>query len=100
MEMTIPQCKMARAALGWGIRDLATRARVGTTTVSRFEAGQGTPIPSTVAAMRRAFEAAGVVFTERGVELHDQLAPEEAILPQAPGKASTAQRDPGGTSER
>ena len=79
MEMTIPQCKMARAALGWGIRDLANRARVGTTTVSRFEAGQGTPIPSTVAAMRRAFEEAGVEFKPDGsVRLREQPAEAQA----------------------
>jgi predicted transcriptional regulator len=72
MEMTIPQCKMARAALGWGIKDLATRAKVGSTTVSRFEAGQGTPIPSTVAAMRRAFEEAGIEFIPGGARLREQ----------------------------
>jgi predicted transcriptional regulator len=72
MEMTIPQCKMARAALGWGIRDLANRARVGATTVSRFEAGQGNPIPSTVAAMRRAFEEAGIEFITGGARLREQ----------------------------
>ena len=71
MDMTIPQCKMARAALGWGIKNLASRARVGTTTVSRFEAGQGTPIPSTVAAMRRAFEEAGIEFIPGGARLRD-----------------------------
>jgi predicted transcriptional regulator len=71
MEMTAPQCKMARAALGWGIRDLARHARVGSTTVSRFEAGQGSPIPSTVAAMQRAMEAAGVEFIPAGVRLRE-----------------------------
>jgi hypothetical protein len=71
MEMTAPQCKMARAVLGWGIRDLARHARVGSTTVSRFEAGQGVPIPATVAAMQRAFEAAGIEFIPGGVRLHE-----------------------------
>jgi transcriptional regulator with XRE-family HTH domain len=66
MEMTLTQCKMARAALGWGIRDLARSARVGSATVSRFEAGQGTPIPATLAAMQRTFEAAGVEFRPDG----------------------------------
>jgi transcriptional regulator with XRE-family HTH domain len=66
MEMTLTQCKMARAALGWGIRDLASRARVGSATVSRFESGQGTPIPATVGAMQRTLEAAGVEFRPDG----------------------------------
>jgi transcriptional regulator with XRE-family HTH domain len=71
MEMTAPQCKMARAALGWGIRDLARHARVGSTTVSRFEAGHGSSIPSTVAAMRQALERAGVEFIPSGVRLRE-----------------------------
>lgn len=53
---------MARAALDWGVRDLARNANVGVSTVTRFEAGQGTPIPATLAAMQRALEAAGVEF--------------------------------------
>ena len=57
---------MARAALGWGVRDLATKANVGTTTVTRFENGQGMPIPATIAAMQRAFEGAGIVFSDDG----------------------------------
>jgi transcriptional regulator with XRE-family HTH domain len=53
---------MARAALDWGIRDLAREARVGVNTVARFEAGQAIPIPATLAAIQRALEEAGVEF--------------------------------------
>ena len=60
---------MARAALGWSIRKLAAEAGVGTATVARFETGQAEPIRVTAEAMQRALEAAGVVFTEHGVEL-------------------------------
>ncbi len=75
MDMTSAQCKMARAALSWGTKDLARHARVGVNTVNRFETGQSTPIPSTVAAMRRAFEAAGVEFLPGGgVRLREQPA--------------------------
>jgi len=56
------QSKMARAAVGWGVRDLAAKASVGVSTVTRFEAGQVEPIPATVAAIQRALEAAGVEF--------------------------------------
>jgi transcriptional regulator with XRE-family HTH domain len=53
---------MARAALDWTTRDLAERARVGITTVNRFEKGARVAIPATLAAMRHALEQAGVEF--------------------------------------
>jgi transcriptional regulator with XRE-family HTH domain len=53
---------MARAALKLGIRELAKLAKVAPSTVSRFEAGE-TLNARTVDAIRRAFEAAGVEFT-------------------------------------
>ncbi len=61
--MNVVQCKMARAALGWGIRDLATAARVAPATVSRFEAGVELQ-PRTIGAIRSAFESAGIEFIE------------------------------------
>ena len=33
------QLRMARAALGWGVRDLASRTGLGVSTVTRFENG-------------------------------------------------------------
>jgi predicted transcriptional regulator len=59
------QVRMARAALCWGVRDLAQRAHVGTGTVHRFETGKRKPIAATVAAIRRAFEEVGVEFIDR-----------------------------------
>jgi ribosome-binding protein aMBF1 (putative translation factor) len=58
------QCKMARVALGWNAATLAKAAQVGVATVNRFEAGSGANIPSTLAAMERALEAAGVEFID------------------------------------
>jgi transcriptional regulator with XRE-family HTH domain len=55
----------SRAALGWGVRDLAKHAHVGVNTVARFESGK-TANASTLLLMRQAFEAAGVRFTEDG----------------------------------
>jgi transcriptional regulator with XRE-family HTH domain len=56
------QCRMARAALGWGVRDLARAAKVSVDTVARFERGE--PLKErTVEAIQRALEAAGVEFT-------------------------------------
>jgi transcriptional regulator with XRE-family HTH domain len=65
---------MARAALGWGVRDLAREARVGIMTVSRFEGGQANPIPATMTAIQRALEAAGVEFIPGGARLREQPA--------------------------
>lgn len=64
--ITAAQSKMARAALGWNTAELAKRANVGIATVNRFETGQATTIPATVAAMQRALEDAGVVFLAEG----------------------------------
>jgi hypothetical protein len=55
---------MARAALRWGVRKLSTEANVGKTTIVRFEGDLSMPIPSTLAALRRAFEEAGIEFIE------------------------------------
>ena len=42
------------------------QADVRITAVLRFEAGQGSPVASRIAALRRAFEGAGVVFLPDG----------------------------------
>ena len=57
------QCKMARVALGWGVRDLATKAKVSTQTVSRLEAGEELR-DRTVAAIRAVFVRAGIEFID------------------------------------
>ncbi len=61
------QCRMARAALGLGVRELAKAADVSTNTVTRLEAGEELK-PRTVAAVRQALEAAGVLFIDADVE--------------------------------
>jgi transcriptional regulator with XRE-family HTH domain len=60
--ITPPQCRMARAALQWSLKDLAERSRVNHVTINRFETGQAASNPSTRMALRIALEAAGVVF--------------------------------------
>jgi transcriptional regulator with XRE-family HTH domain len=52
---------MARAALKLGVRDLAAAANVSPNTVTRVEADQSAN-SSTLGAIQRALEAAGVVF--------------------------------------
>ena len=59
------QCKMARTALGWGVRDLAVAAKVSADTVARLERGEDLKT-RTVEAIRIAMEAAGVVFLDDG----------------------------------
>lgn len=59
--MNATQSKMARAATGLGVRDLAKLASVSPDTVARLERGEDLK-DSTVAAIRAALEAAGVVF--------------------------------------
>jgi hypothetical protein len=56
---------MARAALGWGVRDLAKHAHIGVNTVARFESGKPANT-STLLLIKQAFEAAGVRFTDDG----------------------------------
>lgn len=55
---------MARGALEWSSRDLARAARISPTTVNQFERGHTATNNSTLAAIRRAFEDAGIVFIE------------------------------------
>jgi len=56
---------MARAALEWSGGDLAKAAGVGLNTVSRFEQG-GDARRSSVEAMQRAMEEAGIEFLAPG----------------------------------
>jgi transcriptional regulator with XRE-family HTH domain len=62
--MKAVQIRMARAAVGWGVRELAEKAGVTANTVTRIENGADAK-HSTMDAIRRAFEAAGVVFIEQ-----------------------------------
>ncbi|MER8370147.1 helix-turn-helix transcriptional regulator [Mesorhizobium sp. M1378] len=52
---------MARAALNWGVLDLAREAAVSTQTVVRFERGEALKDP-TFERICLAFEAAGIEF--------------------------------------
>ena len=53
------QLKMARAAVGWGVRDLAKKAGVAANTVTRIENGADAK-QSTMDRLEHALEAAGV----------------------------------------
>jgi len=62
--MTAAQIKAARVLLGWTKRDLAERAHINRRTVANIETGKHRPFQSTLLAIRRAFEAAGLEFIE------------------------------------
>lgn len=62
--LTPSQCRMARAALQIGVRDLAQKAELSAMTVTRFENERTSGAPETQAAIRAALEAAGVDFIE------------------------------------
>ena len=57
------QCRMARAALGWGVRELANAAKVSADTVARFERGDELK-ERTIDAIHQALEAQGIDFIE------------------------------------
>jgi transcriptional regulator with XRE-family HTH domain len=57
------QLRMARAAVGWGVRELAEKAGVTANTVTRIENGSDAR-QSTMDSLQQALEAAGVVFIE------------------------------------
>ncbi|HEY8125391.1 MAG TPA: helix-turn-helix transcriptional regulator [Methylocystis sp.] len=61
--MLAVQCKMARVALGLGVRELAEKAQVAPATVSRLEAGEKLK-ERTVSAIRSVLESAGVEFID------------------------------------
>jgi transcriptional regulator with XRE-family HTH domain len=61
--ITAMQCRMARAALRWGVRELASRASVSTATIANFEREVTAPTRATRMAIQRAFEDAGIEFT-------------------------------------
>jgi transcriptional regulator with XRE-family HTH domain len=65
VQMKAVQIKMARAALGWGVRELAERAGITANTVTRIENGADAK-QSTMDALQAALESAGIEFTNGG----------------------------------
>jgi transcriptional regulator with XRE-family HTH domain len=57
------QVKMARAALGWSVRELAAKAEIAANTVSRYENGADA-YGDTLLKMQRVFENAGIEFID------------------------------------
>ncbi len=88
------QLRMARAAVGWGVRELAEKAGVTANTVTRIENGADAK-QSTMDRLQRALEAAGVEFTngdQPGVRLKKVAAahpvePPNTLKPTVAAKA-------------
>jgi transcriptional regulator with XRE-family HTH domain len=57
------QCFLARTALGWSVSQLGRAAEVSYHAVQRFERGDSMR-PSTVEAIQRALQKAGVIFID------------------------------------
>jgi len=56
------QLKLARTALGLGVRELALAANVSPTTISRFEAGRSGMLIATLDKLQTTLELGGVIF--------------------------------------
>ena len=59
--ITRSQVRMARVALGWGVRELGKRAGVAANTVSRYENGMGMTV-KTLEQIQAALESEGIIF--------------------------------------
>lgn len=66
--MTPGQCRAARALVGMEQSELADASGIARATVIDFEKGQRLPRAGTVAALRAALEAAGVIFVAENGE--------------------------------
>src|SRR5664279_1494025 len=94
------QCRMARAALGLGVRELAAAAKVSIDTVARFERGDELK-ERTIDALQGALEAAGVEFTngdQPGVRLTRAAAARSAEAAAAPKTSAAAKAIRGQTA--
>ena len=68
--ITRTQMKMARAALGWGVRELAEKAGVTANTISRYENGADA-LGGTLTKIQNTLEQAGIVFIADGTVSHE-----------------------------
>jgi transcriptional regulator with XRE-family HTH domain len=95
VPMNAIQLRMARAAVGWGVRELAKKAGITANTVTRIENGADAK-QSTMEKLRRALEAAGLEFTngdQPGVRL-TQAASRSRSFPKAGhGKATRTKKE-------
>jgi transcriptional regulator with XRE-family HTH domain len=71
--MMLPeQVRMARAALGWTLKDLAIKADVNVNTISRYEAGSEI-LTGTMQRIEEVFKEAGVIFIDETDEFRPSI---------------------------
>lgn len=62
MSLSAAQSRAARGLLDWSQTELASRSNLSESTIRDFEKGRRVPSPNNLAAVARAFEAAGLEF--------------------------------------
>src|ERR1700674_2461432 len=93
--ITPAQCRAARGLIGWNEQDLAKEAGIGVVTVHQLETGISQPRRATLDVIQRAFEAAGVEFTngeQPGVRLTKAAAIQLQEIDSAPKPAIAKRR--------
>lgn len=75
--ITAIQCKMARGALDWSLREVAERVGVNINTIIRFEAGSD-PKSSIRDGIETVFVDAGMIFHPDGKTVTDTREPKRA----------------------
>lgn len=69
-QLTVEQCRAARALLDWSQARLGAKAQVSEGTVRDFEKGKRIPAGDMLIAIRSALELAGVAFLNDGETIH------------------------------
>ncbi len=75
--LSAPQCRAARALVGWSQDDLANASGVAKATIAYFETEKRQPYDKTLGDLRRVLEKNGVAFIDMddagaGVRLRDR----------------------------
>jgi transcriptional regulator with XRE-family HTH domain len=66
MSISPAQLKEARQLVGWSLSVVGGKSNLSASTISFFETGRRRPSPPVVSKIRKAFEVAGVEFTNDG----------------------------------
>ena len=66
MSIHPAQSRAGRALINWSQSQLSEAAGVARATLAEFESGKRTPIANNLDSIRRALEAAGVIFQAEG----------------------------------
>ena len=72
--------RMARAALGWTLKELADKAGVNMNTISRYEAGAEI-LSGTMEKLEQVLRAEGVVFIDEDLEYHPSIRIRREVFP-------------------